>query len=44
MTMTTQQQTEIQVNRAFGIKAPDTIRVPGFDSPGPFTGCGLRIM
>ena len=37
MTMTTQQQTEIQVNRAFGIKAPDTIRVPGFDSPGPFT-------
>ena len=28
MTMTTQQQTEIQVNRAFGIKAPDTIRVP----------------
>ena len=35
--MTTQQQTDIQINRAFGIKALDTIRVPGFDSPGPFT-------
>ena len=36
--MTTQQkQVDVQVNTALGITAPDTIQVPGYDKPGPFT-------
>ena len=35
--MTQQHRTEMQINTTFGIKAPDTIKVPGFDQPGPFT-------
>lgn len=35
--MTTPTQTEVQVNTAFGIQAPDTVRIPGFSQPGPFT-------
>ena len=34
---TMQQKVDIQVNTAFGIKASDAIRVPGYDVPGPFT-------
>ncbi len=37
MTTKTQTQTEIPVNRTFGIPAPDAIRVPGYDVSGPLT-------
>ncbi len=36
-TQTTPRQTEVPVNQTFGIPAPDTVRVPGFDRPGPWT-------
>lgn len=35
--MTTPTKIDVQVNQTFGILAPDAVRVPGFDIPGPFT-------
>ena len=38
--MTEPTKTEFQVNRTFDLPVPDTVRVPGFDRPGPLTPPG----